>query len=133
VRTPAQALREAIDSGAVEAWHKGEPIQSRLNDNPWALWRQASEADCPVFQSASAHWRPAFVKRRIPFTLQTVPKWALWRVAGTSHPFFTVNVYGMDGVIFESRTILWSEIADSFECSLDNGATWSPGSQEVES
>lgn len=131
MRTPAQALREAIKSGAVEAWNRREKIQFRGDEGPFADW-SLREDYAPQFSDEDLFWRPAPAKRRIPFTLPTVPKHALWRVAGPGHPFYTVNVYGEDGLILNSNTVVtWVNLSESFEYSIDGGVTWERANQEV--
>ena len=134
MRTSAQALRDAIASGAVEAWNRGEKIQCKEEMGiAWGMW-DGKEHQTPSFSQPGFLWRPAPTKRRIPFTRDTVPKWALWRVAVGVGPFFTVNVYGADGLILHSdHTVTWKNLAESFEYSMDSGTTWHPGSMEVES
>lgn len=131
MRTPAQALREAIKSGAVEAFGRGEKIQAS-DGGGWEDWEPTHEGHAPVFHLHGTVWRPSPTKRRIPFTLSTAPKHALWRVAGPGHPFYTVNVYGEDGLILNSNTVVtWVNLSESFEYSIDGGVTWERANQEV--
>lgn len=55
-RTPQQALRDAIDSGAVEAWIKGEDIQFEC-EGEWIT--NPNDGSWPPFQSSATIWRPA--------------------------------------------------------------------------
>ena len=132
MRTPAQALREAIKSGAVEAFGRGEKIQANDGDG-WNDWESTQEGRAPVFHLHGTIWRPSPANRRILFTLSTVPKHALWRVGGLGEPFYTVNVYGADGLVLHSNGLVtWASLSESFEYSIDGGVTLAQANQEVE-
>ena len=132
MRTPAQALRDAIASGAVEAWNQGRVVQlATFSTNEWVDFDVKS--DClPEFTSTIWHWRPAPTKRRIPFTRATVPKGALWNLRGGG--FWMVALcYKPEGLLFpHSEFATYRDLASS-DYSTDGGATWQPGSLEVES
>jgi hypothetical protein len=63
MRTPQQALRDAIDSGAVQAWIDGKKIEwqslNHLQDN--LTWRDRNVAwnGMPFFDDTSIIWRAA--------------------------------------------------------------------------
>ena len=55
-RTPQQAMKDAIDSGAVEAWINGEDIQCDAE----GIWKdyERREGLTPNFQHSGINWRP---------------------------------------------------------------------------
>ena len=131
MRTPAQALRDAIKSGAVEAWGRGQKIQYRGEESPFTYW--TAHEDCaPQFSDEDLFWRPAPAKRRIPFAQATVPKGALWNLRGGGI-WMVALAYNPEGLIFpHPEFVTYRDLASS-DYSTDGGATWQPGSQEVES
>lgn len=133
MRTPAQAFRDAITSGAVEAWSRGEKIQTdTANSTTWTFWTGSSDV-VPRFADPEFVWRPAPTKRRIPFTQLTIPKGALWRFKDSNRWFAPIE-YCANGITYNGTQ--YAEYDDHLmkcEYSTDGGATWQPGSQEVES
>ncbi len=99
-RTPQQALKDAIDSGAVEAWINGEAIESQAHgSSEWVLFPAESSA-WPPFQSYGAWWRPKPPEpTRInwqPVVTGKEPKgWVL--CAWVKHPAFVVHTAKFDG------------------------------------
>ena len=133
MRTEAEAMRDAIASGAVATWHLRKEIQFRSLDGPFTTWSMGDDK-VPFFWCEDLFWRPAPTKRRIPFTQATVPKGALWRLRVKESPFVTVRVYGADGLILNYDLIItWASLSEDYEYSTDGGVTWHPGSMEVES
>lgn len=132
MRTSAQAFRDAIKSGAVEAWNRGEKIQHREERAiAWDMW-DGKEGHTPSFSSPAWIWRPAPTKRRIPFTRATVPKGALWNLSGGGSWKVALS-YNPEGLVFpHSESVTYRDLASS-DYSTDGGATWQPGSMEVES
>lgn len=132
MRTPAQALRDAIASGAVQAWDRGEKIQlDAVDKTGWVFWG-GDNHQTPGFSDPDLIWRPAPTKRRIPFTRATVPKGALWNLRNfkweTALEFRSCDVRFSGGDLMTYERI--AEIADY---STDGGVTWQPGSMEVDS
>ena len=97
----------------------------------WVTY-QEHEGSVPIFADNLLVWRPAPTKRRIPFTQLTVPKGALWNLRGGGFWMVALS-YKPEGLIFpHSEFVTYRDIASS-DYSLDGGATWQVGSQEVES
>lgn len=133
MRTPAQALHDAIASGAVDAWHRGEKIcLSHAESLHWNVW-SFSDKELPQFINPEFIWRPAPAKRRIPFTQATVPKNALWRYKVLPSLWFAPVKYFADGIGFANQHAHYDSHLLNCEYSTDGGVTWQPGSQEVES
>lgn len=132
MRTPAQAFRDAIKSGAVEAWNRGEKIQHREERAiAWDMW-DGKEDHTPSFSSPAWIWRPAPAKRRILFTQLTIPKGALWNVR--NQKWETILEYSSTHVRFSGgEDMCYENIAENADYSTDGGATWQPGSLEMES
>ncbi len=57
MRTPQQALKDAIDSGAVQAWIEGKKIEGRYVTSPPLQWFSMSENSTPSFQGEDFIWR----------------------------------------------------------------------------
>jgi len=55
-RTPQQAMRDARESGAVEAWENGRPIEWRLERDD--RWDEYNDSSLPNFYAFGIHWRP---------------------------------------------------------------------------
>lgn len=132
MRTPAQALRDAIASGAVEAWNRGEKIQHREEwAIAWDMWEHGKD-HAPAFSSATFLWRPAPAKRRIPFTQQTIPKFALWNLRNMK--WETALEFREHEASFSGGDVMeYEKIAETADYSTDGGVTWHPGSLEVQS
>ena len=133
MRTSAQALRAAMESGAVASWYRGENVQSAVAGmNPHWLTYKEHDGSSPDFSNPQLVWRRKPCRPRAPFNQTTVPKHALWRVSGGGGPFYTVNAYGLDGlVLYSHEMVTWSNLSESFEYSIDGGVTWGPANQEV--
>ena len=58
MRTPQQALKDAIDSGAVQAWIEGKPIQYKIF-NSSEDWDKVSETWKGYFNNTAYVWRVA--------------------------------------------------------------------------
>lgn len=98
----------------------------------WNVW-SFSDKELPQFNNPEFIWRPAPTKRRIPFTQATVPKWALWRFKDSNRWFAPIE-YCANGITYNGTQ--YAEYEDHLmkcEYSTDGGATWHPGSLEVES
>lgn len=134
MRTSAQALHDAIASGAVAAWHRGEKIQVDVSDKTgWITWRGDS-GRTPAFGDPDLTWRLTPAKRRIPFTQLTVPKGALWKMnREDAQSWHLATSYGFDCIRLPIGPWTYENAANELVYSLDGGATWQPGSQEVES
>ena len=132
MRTPAQAFRDAIKSGSVEAWNRGEKIQCKEERAiAWEMWEHGKD-HAPAFSSAAFLWRPAPTKRRISFTQATVPKGALWNLR--NEKWETALEFRSCDVRFSGGDLMtYEKIAETADYSTDGGATWHPGSMEVES
>lgn len=55
-RTPQQAMKAARESGAVEAWEDGRPIEWRLECD--ARWDEYNDSSLPNFYAFGIYWRP---------------------------------------------------------------------------
>ena len=138
MRTAREALREAVESGAVNAWTKGGEIQFRRNGSvEWGKF-QEPESDCiPAFGNEELYWRPAPEKKRVPFTLDTVPKGAIWRARISPASICVITGYGPKGVTFGPPAApsehSYEALSSWSSYSLDGGLTWHPASREVES
>lgn len=55
MRTPQQALQDALDSGAVAAWINGKPFQSKIDSSDWITIEGVGE---PRWCSPDYVWRP---------------------------------------------------------------------------
>ena len=132
MRTSAQALRDAIASGAVEAWANSAKIQYRIvSDGAWYPFLDG-ECSIPRFHDDALQWRPAPTKRRIPFTQLTIPKGALWNLR--NEKWGTALEYRKKEVCFSGGDLMtYGKIAETADYSTDGGGTWHPGSMEVES
>ena len=70
-RTPQQAMREARESGAVEAWENGRPIEWRLERD--ARWDEFNDSGLPNFHAFGIHWRPKASEPPKPVALDCRP------------------------------------------------------------
>jgi hypothetical protein len=70
-RTPQQASREARESGAVEAWENGKPIEFQSS----GVWHEYSGSlrDYPAFMCCDYHWRPKASEPPNPVALDWRP------------------------------------------------------------
>jgi hypothetical protein len=64
-------MREARESGAVEAWERGEPIQYQ-DFGEWCNY-MASSAESPAFTAVCYHWRPKRAEPPKPVALDWRP------------------------------------------------------------
>lgn len=135
MRTSAEAFIEAVRSGAVKAWADGDPIEWSNPGYPWKLWRRDAEVpgETPQFGHPDFYWRIPPTKRRVPFTQSSIPKNALFRIEAHPNGWVLLSGYCQQSAIAYGIHVPYNELADQWEMSLDNGATWQPASEEVES
>ena len=69
LRTPQQAMREARESGAVEAWERGEPIERCYHGYRWTTFVEAF----PSFADPDQRWRPKRAEPPKPVALDCRP------------------------------------------------------------
>lgn len=140
-RTPRQAFKDALDSGAVQAWADRKPIELASNrDRKWEPFVD----EHPKFSTPHHIWRPAPEKRKVrkPHTIETFPVPAgprspLVRLRRLSDIETELRVIG-----FDSHTSINAGCAGYFgfdemlvkemQLSTDGGVTWVPAWQEVE-
>lgn len=70
-RTPQQAMRDARESGAVEAWENGSPIEWRLERDD--RWDEYNDSSLPNFYAFGIHWRPKASEPPKPVALDWRP------------------------------------------------------------
>ena len=135
MRTPQQALADAIKSGAVQAFADGKKIQVAGIEHP-EDWIDATPLD-PNFCGQSIIWRPAPTPRLRPWKNGSeVPKLAIYRnktwdkdawslITGAASTGIECSKYNQ--IVFISL----EEALEEGEHSLDGGKTWHPcGVQE---
>ena len=138
MRTSRAALREAVESGVLKAWMRDEKIQFRgEGKTEWLDWSDPEGGCIPAFGNEELYWRPAPEKKHVPFTLDTVPKGAIWRARISPASICVITGYGPNGVTFGPPAAPSEHSYEALSCwslySLDGGLTWHPASQEVES
>ncbi len=126
MRTPQQAMKEAIESGAVQAWIEGKGIQFKGHGD----WFDFSQT-VPAFCHEVLQWRPAPTSKLRPWRPEDVPVGALVRTLRTGAPFRWMIVASCsDGVTTCGGTTCRTESAqfmfDACEHSTDGGKTWKP-------
>lgn len=129
MRTPWQAMKDAIESGAVQAWIDGKAIQNKTfnSANDWKTVRPTD----PNFSSPMALWRPA-----------PEPKFRLWKpeevpldawFKGKNEIAFRLCYadLGMSAIVPTvasangGHTTL-DQVFKEWKHSLDGGKTWHP-------
>lgn len=77
MRTPQQAMKDAIESGAVQAWIDGKPIE--YTGDPTNHWTKFRGEEPPHFNTPIWHWRPAPEPKLRPWKPEEVPLDAWYR------------------------------------------------------
>jgi hypothetical protein len=123
-RTPQQAMKEARESGVVEAWENGLPIQVRYHSDDW----EDFSGEVPNFQAASWVWRTkaAAPPNRVhldwrplgdlPGSRETI------LVYSTKHGWLNSTdgpARWADPVVYESRAKLWRINAEFVPTALE--------------
>lgn len=133
MRTPQQTMKEAIESGAVQAWIDGKPIE--YTGDPTNHWTKFSGEEPPHFNTPIWHWRPAPEPKLRPWKPEEVPHncWIrrsddaviLWRPLTIYRKGITfATATPGRGACVESRCFEY--LLDKTEHSTDGGKTWAP-------
>jgi hypothetical protein len=130
MRTPQQALKDAINSGAVQHWIGGGTIQFKeLTDMEWFNLPQGTAH----FTSPKLIWRTKPEPTPVPFTQRTVPKNALWRFVQNRPELFTDSnswrvptEYHLNHISFDEMLFSYRDAMRLLEYSIDGGTTWLP-------
>lgn len=126
---------------AVRHWSERRTVQVQSFDGNWSnvvpFGRDTSEGgySADVFNTPGSIFRLHPTKKLIPFTFDTVPKFALWRADSGS----AVIAAGWDDrgmLTFTAKegwhVESWQELLTNWGLSLDHGKTWGPAGLEVE-
>lgn len=136
-RTSRAALREAVESGALKAWMRDEKIQfTAEGKTQWLDWSDPEGGNIPSFGNEELYWRVAPEKKRVLFTLETVPKGAIRRARISPASISVITGYGVKGVTFGPPAApsehSYEGLSSWSSYSLDGGITWCPAYQEIE-
>ena len=132
MRTNRQALKEAIESGAVQAWIEGKSVDVKYVDaSEFEKFGTAEEDFCPNFQSEEHQWRPSPIKKLRPWKAEEVPLGAHIRPKGEPEYRSLIISAGPDGLDLIDEHGSWQRRNYAFflrdgEYSVDNGQTWLP-------
>jgi hypothetical protein len=131
-RSYNRALKDAVNSGAVQAWVDGKPIEYATNkeSSQWTLFTGES----PVFYTPGFIWRPAAEPKLRPWTRDEVPPGCVIRLKA-DHSYWVVVTARFGGLL--KLGVLrqpdvnspFDEIKshpEKFEHSTDCGKTWHP-------
>lgn len=121
-------MKDAIESGAVQAWIDGKPIQHKM-PGPLSQWTTVELTD-PNFNNPSCFWRPAPEPRLRPWKPEEVPVGALIRGKMFSIEHRWMIVGWNIATLITSNPALGSLHFDTclhdYEHSTDGGKTWAP-------
>jgi hypothetical protein len=142
VRTPQQALADAIESGAVQAWIEGKEIELDCKTH-WRTFAKDDPSDWPHFMGTEHRWRPAPTPKLRPWKPEEVPAHA-WIRKNTpegkeqSENIRCLIIAASDrGVTYFGTAARFADYAmllSECEHSTDGGKTWKPcGVMEGES
>jgi len=127
MRTPQQALADALASGAVQAWIEGRKLQGKGDNGVWANVGY----NHPSFMNERCYWRPAPTPKLRPWKPEEVPVGALTKTLGKGNEFRWLIVASCsDGVTHCGGTACRSDsvqyMLERCEHSTDGGKTWKP-------
>jgi len=131
VRTPQQALADAIASGAVQAWIDGKRIQVKQGADTW----ESFTGNWPSVANPQCFWRPAPTPKLRPWRPEEVPVGAQIRHSdwdGKNYGRFAIAGVDRDTISWMKEggfgvTTLQNLIENNgYSHSTDGGKTWLP-------
>lgn len=129
MRTYKQAMKDAVESGAVQAWIDGKPIQHKMT-GPLSQWTTVELTD-PNFNHPSCFWRPAPEPKLRPWKPEEVPHLArIRRKWWPGIEYSTIVGIGEGSVEYTTGggcdSVRFDSALEHFTHSTDGGKTWAP-------
>lgn len=118
-------MKDAIESGAVQAWIDGKNIQYRLLDK--IKWENA-HLHYPEFYSDGIVWRPAPEPKLRPWRPDEVPVGAITKAHGDESSARMIVGYSEQGIFLAQDTGAYpfGDLLRFRKHSTDGGKTWHP-------